>query len=175
MWRLFFRFMKILFLDIDGVLNSTDNMAAMSELWRINKDDKSKDNYGHLFDERCVRWLKFIIAKTDCKIVLSSTWRRSGLSVIQTMWQMRELPGEVIDITPTSVSQETINLYASNSNEADRGYEIQEWIDIHKPEKYCIVDDDSDMLPHQNFVQTNSKIGLDYSSALVVCRFLNAP
>ena len=51
---------------------------------------------------------------------------------------------------------------------------IQEWIDIHKPEKYCIVDDDSDMLPHQNFVQTNSKIGLDYSSALVVCRFLNA-
>ena len=175
-WRLFlFLIMKILFLDIDGVLNSTDNMAAMSELWRINKDDKSEDNYGRLGGERCVRWLKFIIAKTDCKIVLSSTWRRSGFSVIQTMWQMRELPGEVIDITPTSVSQETINLYATNSNEADRGYEIQEWIDIHKPDKYCIVDDDSDMLPHQNFVQTNSKIGLDYSSALVVCRFLNAP
>ena len=167
--------MKILFLDIDGVLNSMDNMYAMSELWHTNKENKSRDQYGHLFDERCVRWLKFIVEKTDCKIVVSSTWRMSGLSVMQTMWQMRDLPGEIFDITPLHVDSEIINLYAASNNEADRGYEIQEWIDIHKPERYCIIDDDSDMLPHQNFVQTNSKIGLDYSSALVVCRFLNAP
>ena len=167
--------MKVLFLDIDGVLNSTDNMIVRGNLWNINKENKSRDQFGHLFDERCIRWLQYIIEKTGCKIVISSTWRCSGLKTMQLMWEMRDLPGEVIDCTPTEVSLSITNLYAATNNEADRGYEIQEWIDIHKPEKYCIVDDDSDMLPHQNFVQTNSKIGLDYSSALVVCRFLNAP
>ena len=167
--------MKILFLDIDGVLNSMDNMYAMSELWHTNKEDKSRDKYGHLFDERCVRWLKFIVEKTECKIVVSSTWRISGLSVIQTMWQLRDLPGEIFDITPLQVDSEIINLYAASNNEADRGYEIQQWIDTFKPERYCIVDDDNDMLAHQKFVRTEGKIGLDYKTAHSIVAFLNEP
>lgn len=160
---------KILFLDIDGVLNSQDDVDA-----RHNSLDKTRDEFGALFDERCVRWLKCIIDRTNCKIVLSSSWRCRGLNKIQLLWEIRDLPGEVIDITPTEVSSEVINLYAATNNEADRGYEIQEWIDINKPEKYCIVDDDDDMLGHQNFVKTNKVYGLDYKTANLIVSILNA-
>ena len=42
--------MKILFLDIDGVLNSIDNDYALCTLWEINKQNKSRDEFGVLFD-----------------------------------------------------------------------------------------------------------------------------
>ena len=165
--------MAILFLDIDGVLNSSDNDYAMCELWKLDKANKSRDEFGTLFDERCVRWLKWIIEKTGCKIVLSSSWRGVGLNTIQLMWEMRDLPGEVVDITPTDVSIEIINKYEATNNEADRGYEIQEWIDNNNPEKYCIVDDDNDMLEHQHFVRTSKSTGLNYSSAHGIVSILN--
>ena len=167
--------MKILFLDIDGVINSNDNDFAMCELWKIDNENKSRDEFGTLFDERCVRWLKWIIEKTNCKIVLSSTWRCVGLNKIQLMWEMRDLPGEVISLTPTTVSTEIINLYAATNNEADRGYEIQEWLDNNDWSKYCIVDDDNDMLSSQNFIRTDKKIGLDYKTSHSIVAVLNAP
>jgi hypothetical protein len=166
--------MRVLFLDIDGVLNSVDNMLAQANLWHIDNKNKSRDEFGHLFDERCVKWLNYIIYKTGCKIVISSTWRHSGLEAMKLMWEMRDLPGEIIGCTPNEVSESIINLYAATNNEADRGYEIQEWIDTHKPEKYCIVDDENDMLSHQNFVRTNSEFGLDCKTAHSIITILNA-
>ena len=166
--------MKVLFLDIDGVLNSIDNMSVQGNLWHINNENKSRDDFGHLFDERCCRWLKYIVEKTQCKIVISSTWRMSGLKTMRLMWDIRDLAGDIIDITPTTVSQYTINLYANTSNTADRGYEIQEWLDINKPNRYCIVDDNNDMLSHQIFVRTDGQIGLNYQTANKIVSFLNA-
>lgn len=163
--------MKVLFLDIDGVLNSMDNARALYNLWELDNTIKSRDTYGTLFDERCVRWLTLIIKKTDCKIVISSTWRFSGLQIMKDLWKDRNLPGEIIDITPTTQNEELINLYAEPS--ADRGYEIQEWLDNNKYDSYCIVDDDSDMLGHQNFVQTNPKIGLTSKTAFAIINKLN--
>ena len=163
---------KILFLDIDGVINSQDNMYSHNILWNLNNKNKSRDEYGELFDERCVRWLKWICDKTECKIVLSSSWRCRGLSNIQLMWKIRNLPSEVIDTTPLEVSEW---IYAETNNEADRGYEIQEWIENNKPERYCIVDDDSDMLECQKayFVQTDSGMGLNYKTAHAIVAILN--
>jgi len=166
--------MKVLFLDIDGVLNSYDNRDVLENLWNINKENKSRDQFGVLFDERCVRWLKYIIEETGCKIVISSTWRSGGLKTMQLMWEMRDLPGEVIDCTPMEVSEDIINLYAATNNEADRGYEIQEWIDINKPERYCIVDDQDDMLGHQHFVRTSSEYGLDKKTSCSIVVILNS-
>ena len=42
-----------------------------------------------------------IIELTGAKIVISSTWRKSGLSVRKELWKFSNLPGEVIDVTPT--------------------------------------------------------------------------
>lgn len=173
--RVLYGVSKVLFLDIDGVLNGQDNMYSRLELWRKNPEQfKTRDEFGDLFDERSVRWLQYIINKTGCKIVISSTWRRLGLNHMQLMWEMRDLPGEVISITPDTSNPEIVNLYAATNNEADRGYEIQEWIDIYKPLKYCIVDDDSDMLSHQKFIQTDTGIGLDKKTAQSIVAILNA-
>jgi hypothetical protein len=134
--------MKVIFLDIDGVLQVHHN---------------NKDEYGHLFHDEYVKNLKYIIEKTGAKIVISSTWKMSGLNILKEMWNKRNLPGEVIDITPNEVDvveRGTCEYY----DMVDRGYEIQQWIDDNKPDKWVIVDDVNDMLPEQinNFVQTSN-------------------
>lgn len=128
--------MKVIFLDIDGVLNVYC---------------RGRDSYGCLFEPLFVDNLRWIIAETDAKIVISSTWRMSGLSVMKEMWSKRALPGEVIDVTPTEVE---LSLFKPPEF-ADRGYEIQQWLDDNEVEGYCIIDDDSDMLTEQNFVKTS--------------------
>jgi len=155
--------MKVIFLDIDGVLNSFDNMHAMHAISYHNGPD-FRDKHGQFFDERCVRWLRLIIKETDAKIVISSTWRMSGLKVMKEMWEERNLPGEVIDITPDAI----------NAMDDSRGREIQMWLDKNAVDSFCIIDDDSDMLPEQMkcFVKLNSFIGLHRESANEVVSIL---
>ena len=162
--------MKIIFLDIDGVLNPDDNINVLLKLWKLNKA-KSRDQFGDLFDQRCVLWLQYIIEKTNAKIIISSSWRKSGLTTMKELWKFRNLPGEIIDITPLTQSEKLINLYADH--EADRGYEIQESINTHKPERYCIVDDMPGMLKHQLFVQIDPLYGLDRHTSQKIIHTLN--
>jgi len=164
--------MKILFLDIDGVMNSLDNAYSLSSLWRFdNKKYKSWDQFGQLFDERCVRWYTWIIEKTNCKIVISSSWRKSGIKTMKLIWESRNLIGEIIDVTPDNCGEK--DFY--DDNKTERGYEIQQWLDLHSEvTNYCIVDDNDDMLENQLpfFVKTG-KYGLDYKSSHEVVNILN--
>lgn len=60
--------MKIIFLDIDGVLNS--------EKWYTERFDKDLQSYPLCeFDPLCVEQLNILIQKTNAKLVISSTWR----------------------------------------------------------------------------------------------------
>jgi hypothetical protein len=156
---------KIIFLDIDGVLN-TENFICAYHYIRTGKKDPDivipiQDEFGDMFDPMAVRALKYIIEETGAKIVISSTWRHSGLKVMQLMWEMRDLPGEVIDVTPF------LN--------GPRGEEIAEWLRENQTDQYVIIDDDSDMLfeQKQNFVQTNFRYGLTFDKADEVISILN--
>jgi hypothetical protein len=138
--------MKIIFLDIDGVLN-------------IISQSNSRDEFGQCFHKHFEDNLSWIIEQTDAKIVISSTWRASGLGVMKNMWKCRNLAGEVIDITPTEV--DVVESGACEFyDQVDRGFEIQQWIDKHKDQitSYCIIDDCNDMLPshENNFVRTSN-------------------
>jgi hypothetical protein len=129
--------MKIIFLDIDGVLNVIP---------------KSHDDFGGTFHDDFVENLKHIIDETGAKIVISSSWRFSGLEWMQKMWRFRNLPGEVIDVT-TFFADKKLNL---NYWDVVRGHEIKVWLDNHTDiENYVILDDDLDMLDEQmnNYVQ----------------------
>jgi len=126
---------KIIFLDIDGVLNVIS---------------QGHDEFGGIFHKHFEDNLRYIIESTNAKIVISSTWRMNGLSEMQRMWKHRGLAGEVIDVTPY---------------DEDRGlrcYEIQWWLEWNSDivDNYCIIDDDSDMLPEQrnNFVKTSDNM-----------------
>lgn len=95
---------KIIFLDIDGVLNPVHYMNAMYKMWKAShKQIKSHDEYGQLFFYQNCDALKRIIDETGAKIVISSTWRRAGLDEMIKLWKHRNLAGEIIDITPTEV------------------------------------------------------------------------
>lgn len=69
---------------------------AANYLCKQNNNYKSRDRYGIVFDERCVKWLHFIVLKTDCKIVISSTWKMNGIASLKNMWLDRQLPGKII-------------------------------------------------------------------------------
>lgn len=120
--------MKVIFLDIDGVLNVIS---------------QGHDKYGAIFHKHFEDNLRHIINETSANIVISSTWRASGLNEMQAMWKHRDLPGAVIGITPYR-------------NEI-RGCEIRQYINENNISKYVIIDDDNDMLKSQRkyFVRTS--------------------
>lgn len=149
---------KIIFLDIDGVLNVYC---------------QGRDKYGCLFHKHFEDNLKYIIMKTNAKIIISSSWRTAGLEKMRSMWHDRKLPGEIIDITPYDESRH-------------RGKEIQMWLNNHSILKYVIIDDDTDILESQlsNFVKTSNNLdhidcvdigyGLTYECAKKAVKILNS-
>lgn len=133
--------MRVIFLDIDGVL--------------LNHGSLRLGGSKHL-DLECVKVLNDIIERTGAKVVVSSTWRR--------FWAKAELighltafgfRGDVIDYTPSLRYNEGI--FA-----VPRGDEIAAWLAEHSEvTDFVIIDDDSDMarLGHK-LVKTSMKTGL---------------
>lgn len=133
--------MKVIFLDIDGVLN-----VELSE----------RDAYGKLFHTHLVDNLRHIVEQTGANIVITSTWKSKGLKTIQKMWHDRDLPGNVIDLTSYCdevARDQGIEYY----DQITRGHEVQHWLDRHTyVTKWVMIDDDLDIMPEQinNFVRT---------------------
>jgi hypothetical protein len=128
--------MKVIFLDIDGVLNVIP---------------QGHDRWGAIFHSHFVDNLNTIIKETGAKIVITSTWRMGNeLIGMKQMWLDRNLPGEVVGITP--------NFMRHYGTTLCRGKEIDAYLKEHPEiENFVIIDDDSDMEPHQleNFVMTS--------------------
>ena len=140
---------KVLFLDIDGVLN-TDRQHWHCQMNGITPVDE----FGYEFDHTAVVNLATILEETDAEIVISSSWKFLGLQTLQKMWEDRKLPGTILDITPDGKS---------------KGWEIDEWLMECESQinRYAIIDDENDILPKQlnHFVQTNSQFGITCKDA----------
>ena len=176
--------MKVIFLDIDGVLNSSDYLHATYGLRRAQAEKRkldikdinaglqqTRDKFGQLFDPRCVAHLARIIEHTGAIIVVSSTWRYSGTKGLQELWDSRDLPGEIYDITkPPGMP------LSFETSERWMGHEIKDWLLSHPYVKdYVILDDDSDMLDEQkeHFVQTSTEFGLTFETSSHAIKILN--
>ena len=128
--------------------------------------DTPKDEYGYAFDPVAVANLAHIIDETGADIVISSSWKFYGVPKLRDMWQKRNLPGLILDITPNTVSDEM--LLNANLEEFQlgvcRGNEIKEWLSRHegKISNYVIIDDFDDLLSEQkdHAVLTDSLIGI---------------
>ena len=161
---------KVVFLDIDGVLNT--------KWWYTQMDRNTpRDKYGYAFDPKAVANLRKVVDETEAGIVISSSWKCMGLSQMEDMWDERNLPGKVVGITPNSVSDELLVDTDIDSMELFhiRGEEIKEWLTKHGKHvsHYVIIDDMDKMLPEQqsHFVQTNSEVGItedDANKAIVI-------
>lgn len=147
--------MKIIFLDIDGVLNNA--MDECKHKLEVEIDDEAK-YYPH---SHCnVRILNRLIELTSAKIVVSSTWRLGlDLPEMKKVLDAIGVVGDCIGMTDNI-----------NDAYALRGNEILKWIkdneklvgEYYQYNTYVILDDDSDMLYWQkdNFVHVDPTIGL---------------
>jgi hypothetical protein len=156
--------MKIIFLDIDGVL--VNDWSLSTEMIDVNDTD-GRIRRCHRFSGSCVDLLNHIIDSTGAKIVVSSTWRMCFNSFQTLVDYMKDqgIKGEVIGRTPTPDEYARVRAHVSSLWLAvPRGNEIQMWLDEHKDlnvEKFVILDDNSDMehLSHR-LVQTDFDAGL---------------
>lgn len=151
-------FMKIIFLDIDGVLNSTESM----------KRNLSFGRFADLPDEKLVFNLNKIGEEfgNDLKIVISSTWRLgSKLSDLNRMLFQSGVKIEAISMTPI--------LHISR---VPRGREIKKWLEEHKNleiKSFVILDDDSDMGDLKKYlVKTDPNVGLTIDDAKKAIKIL---
>lgn len=113
--------MKIIFLDIDGVLITRETCKQGFKI----------------VDKNCVAALNDLIKLTESQIVLSSSWRMGRtVSECQELIDTFGVKGTVIDRTPAI--------------ELSRGNEISLWLarNQHLPiNSFVIIDDDNDMFP----------------------------
>ena len=165
---------KVLFLDIDGVLNTE------RQHWHCQMNGIAPiDRFGYAFDPKAVANLASILTETGAEIVISSSWKSIGFMNMVKMWENRGLPGKIIDITPNTVSDE----FLLNANLEDmelqpiKGVEIKDWLTSHEKQvsHYAIIDDESGMLPEQqpHFVQTNPQFGITRDNSQRVINILN--
>lgn len=124
---------KIIFLDIDGVLNDINDMIDNIHISRViyNKTgsyldwnyEQRKEYMGFSFSFEKLEILKEMIRLTKAKIVLSSSWRSNLM--MDTLID-KGLP--VIDMTPYIYQK--------------RGQEIKEYLKNNDYYSFCILDDE---------------------------------
>lgn len=158
---------KIIFLDVDGVLNS----GAY-----IKRPDVDFDDPKYQMDPMAVARLNRITDATGAVIVVSSTWRlafirsANALAQLQSCFRAYGVTGTIIGMTPDKQSIRN-----------RRGKEIQAWLDGNRMcshpiqvDRYVIIDDDSDMgrlLP--KMVKTLFEDGLQDTHVTQIIDILN--
>lgn len=117
---------KILFLDFNGVLN-TEHYQGLLQY----QGKPWQDEYGAFFDPKAVKQLKRIIDATGADIVIESSWKYLGLDAMKKLWEVRNLPGTIIDITPSLLGK-------------NKGVEIASWLSKYAKQdlRYVIIDDE---------------------------------
>jgi hypothetical protein len=160
----------LIFLDIDGVLNSRNFYEKVIENGGCQADTND-------IDPKAVEYLNWIGSKVpDLWVVISSTWRLDFTTSTSwnTLFKLLGIHLKVYDVTPR------LNTY--------RGDEILQWLLQHDAEKrknpnwqqhdavesFVIVDDDSDMESlSSRLVQVDNHKGLTLHHAKKVVEMLN--
>ncbi|TQV86434.1 HAD domain-containing protein [Aliikangiella coralliicola] len=162
---------RLVFLDIDGVLNSMG--------WKISRSYYSIPGYdpdalqesppyllGEL-DLTPIALLDELLDDTNAQIVISSSWRQihPGIDWLIELFQLRGarlIPARIIGATPVINSISLLH---------QRGNEIDSYISTHAFDgKFICIDDCSfHYQPYHKVVETNPGIGfsvIDYQQAL---------
>ena len=150
--------MKVIFLDIDGVLNGWDLSEYIKyNIWNILPYKKIKDfirtrlSHHIDIDRKRVKRLSKICKKTGAKVVLSSSWKNrliddSGERYYDS--DINKLFWNLIDIYHIEIIGKTPIIKESHKRED----EIKAWLSEYngKIENYIILDDEDSGL--QSFV-----------------------
>ena len=149
--------MKVLFLDIDGVLNAHDATSIRDE--RSMHADK-------------IQMINKIHQDTGCAIIIISNWAQSiGMEQLTAIMCQRGLiPGIVIDsIVPIPLDDTGL------VTGIEKDSFVKKYVFDHAIEKYAIIDDN---FPNAHefilkLVSPNTYVGLTMPEALQVITILN--
>lgn len=149
---------KIIFLDIDGVLNSN--------FWNSGHEKEISD--GILVDSEKVRLLSELVKSTGAKIILHSGWkfwfdddlkplRKEADHLLKQLWR------ENIAIDGVTPDYSTEEIKRSKKFSMVKAAEILAWLEEHKEvEEWVVIDDldlhNKEVEAHQ--LRTDSSIGL---------------
>lgn len=137
--------MKLLFLDIDGVLNSYRSDLVLGQARTIEN-----------LDPIAVALLQKVVKETGCVVCLSSNWRFSH--------DYRELAKELkIPI-----------LFQTPDLDGNRVNEVNDILEGINPETYAILDDEEDRheFDGMKFVNVAEEEGLSYKDYLLLLEYL---
>jgi hypothetical protein len=129
---------KVIFLDIDGVVNSGRSVIAYNKYPINNKSTRN-------FDMVAVGMIRSACKKCKAEIILSSTWRNE--KDWENLGKTLRLP--IVDKTPVC--------YGDNRTE-----EIRIWLEKNKVDEYVVVDDI--IICMDNFIKVDPKNGLSYEN-----------
>ena len=143
--------MKVLFLDIDGVVC-------------LHKD-KDWNNEEEIFDAACCRKLQEIVSATGCKLVLSSSWRLFPESIRSMFRQLK----------PFGVTRE--NFLGRTPLRGERGDEIMAYLKKRPQiETFVALDDErfySRAFPQDRLILTKPESGITENVKNACIRKLN--
>jgi hypothetical protein len=145
--------LRVIFLDIDGVLITYGDDAVY-----YNGTDIP-------FHRPCVECINILIARTGCKIVISSAWRLTQRQRLPAIFREEGIIGEIIGSTPSL---------------GIRGQEIAAWLDFAagRVTSFVIIDDVDlgiSNLFADRFVKTRARTGFSPKALTDACRILAIP
>lgn len=137
--------MKVIFLDVDGVLNNRHTRTRTGEGWCF-------------VDDFLVARVRKIVDATGAVIVLSSTWRDE--------WNIEDesLNGPDFNELRAKFNEFGMDFFSRTGawKMRGRGWEIMDWLERHEAiESFVILDDWNDMEPvRDHLILTNPSLGL---------------
>ena len=152
--------MKVILLDVDGVINSGNNMKRNAQLKRTCET--------MYFDSECMRLLKKLVQNTGAKLILSSDWRFPEPRT-HSICHLQNLLSRLADYELGLNGQ-------TGEAQFSRNEEINAWLQEHpEVESYVILDDVNDDFQGENLrrlVLTNEIVGLTATDAQKAERIL---
>jgi hypothetical protein len=162
--------MKALFLDVDGVLNTTRWLRDRGAEWPpwagVQFDLSDPDCWASMLQRELVARLNRVLDATGATIVVSSSWGAfTPASTLDAAFKLAGCTHQVTEVTPRD----------GNSDENRLG-QIRLWLArSHRDvERWAIVDDtrfDGFIAPRR-FVRTNQHVGLTDDDADNLIRLL---
>lgn len=135
--------MKVIFLDIDGVLNTNSDREISNDKLKL---------------------LSELVSKTGADVVLSSSWRN--------WWNnpKTNIPGSFITRWKKQFLDNNISITLTTELECPKNLSIEKFIIQHDVKRYVVLDDEP--IDISNLVKTDAEQGLTQSDCLKAYQLL---
>ena len=147
--------MKIIFLDIDGVLATHKEFMMNRTKFQTKHPEAKEIRIPYPFNQGCVKVFNEILDETNAVIVLSSDWRfHWDLNDLDKIFKFNGIKKSPIAITSK------IKRKLSSDLEDDRSFQIKKYVDEILPDSWVAIDDLNLSSLGDNFIRTKDMEGL---------------